>query len=66
MAASELDEFNERILKELRIRGTILPSGTWIDGSFAIRSCFINPRSGLDEAEALLEEVLEIGRAQSI
>ncbi|HSM02795.1 MAG TPA: aminotransferase class V-fold PLP-dependent enzyme [Acidimicrobiia bacterium] len=58
----ELDDFNERILAELRRRGESLPSGTWLDGRFAIRPCFINPRTGLDEASKLVDDVLEIGR----
>ena len=65
VTGSDIDNFNEQILAELRKRGTSLPSGTWIDGQFAIRPCFINPRSGLDEANRLVDEVLEIGRALS-
>jgi len=62
---SDLDHFNEQILEELRRRGDSLPSGTWLDGRFAIRPCFINPRSGLDDAARLVDEVIEIGRALS-
>jgi len=57
-----LNDFNEQNLAELRRTGTSLPSGTWLDGAFAIRPCFINPRSGLDDAARLVDEVLEIGR----
>jgi len=59
---SALDEFNERILAELRKRGTSLPSGTWLDAGFAIRPCFVNPRTSVEDAERLVDEVLEIGR----
>lgn len=62
---TELDNLNETILHELRRRGDNLPSGTWIDGQFAIRPCFINPRSGLEQAAQLVDEVLEIGRSLS-
>jgi aromatic-L-amino-acid decarboxylase len=60
-----LDELNEQILQELRNRGTSLPSGTWLDEGFAIRPCFINPRTELVDAERLVDEVIEIGRGLS-
>ena len=60
---SSLDALNEAILQELRRRGSSLPSGTWIDGQFAVRPCFINPRSGLEDAARLVDEVLDIGRS---
>ena len=65
LSGTDLDQFNERILEELRRRGSSLPSGTWLDGRFAIRPCFINPRSGLDDAARLVDEVIEIGRTLS-
>jgi len=58
----ELDALNENVLAELRSDGKTVPSGTWVDGRFAIRPCFINPRSGLDEAAALVDAVLDVGR----
>lgn len=64
-SSGDLDELNERILDELRRRGNHVPSTTQIGDRFAIRACFINPRSGLDDASQLVEEVLEIGRALS-
>jgi len=63
LSGTDLDEFNERILQELRRRGDSLPSGTWLDGAFAIRPCFINPRSELADAVQLVDDVIEIGRA---
>jgi aromatic-L-amino-acid decarboxylase len=63
VSGAALDEFNQQILEELRRRGDSLPSGTWLDAGFAIRPCFINPRTGLDDAARLVDEVVEIGRA---
>lgn len=65
LSGTDLDEFNEQILEELRRRGKSLPSGTWLDDGFAIRPCFINPRSGLDDAARLVDDVIEIGRILS-
>ncbi|MGA8258922.1 MAG: aminotransferase class V-fold PLP-dependent enzyme [Arenicellales bacterium] len=58
---SKLDDLNAQILSALRRSGSNLPSATWVGGGLAIRPCFINPRSGLAEAEALVDEVLAIG-----
>ena len=33
-------------------------------GRFAIRACFINPRSTLAHADATVDEVLKVARAQ--
>ena len=39
--------------------------GTRVDGRFAIRPCFINPRTTLADADALVDEVLAVGRELS-
>ena len=36
-------------------------TATRVGGRFAIRPCFINPRSTLADADALVDEVLEVG-----
>jgi hypothetical protein len=33
-----------------------------VAGRFAIRPCFINPRRTLEDADALVDEVLAVGR----
>jgi glutamate/tyrosine decarboxylase-like PLP-dependent enzyme len=59
---TRLDELNAAILLGVRARGRSVTSSTRVDGSFAIRPCFINPRTTLDDADALVDEVLEVGR----
>jgi aromatic-L-amino-acid decarboxylase len=59
---ARLDHFNERILLETRARGRCITSSTRVNGRFAIRPCFINPRSGLEDADRLVDEVLAVGR----
>jgi hypothetical protein len=39
-----------------------LPSSTNVDGRFAIRACYINPRNDREHVELLVDDVLEIGR----
>ncbi|MCP6768637.1 hypothetical protein NL529_27735, partial [Klebsiella pneumoniae] len=52
-----LDALNERVLTEVRARGRTVTSSTRVDGRFAIRPCFINPRTTLADADALVDEV---------
>ena len=65
MEDDELDTLNDEILHELRARGNHVTSSTTVDGSFALRPCFINPRTTLAEADGLVSEVLMLGRRLS-
>jgi aromatic-L-amino-acid decarboxylase len=60
-----LDQLNADILAELRRVGRSLPSSTNVDGAFAIRACFINPRNDREHVELLVDDVLDIGRRLS-
>ena len=59
---ARLDALNEAILHGVRARGRCITSSTRVGGRFAIRPCFVNPRSGLADADALVDEVLAVGR----
>jgi len=61
-----LDSLNEAILRGVRARGRTVTSSTRVGARFAIRPCFINPRSTLADAEALIGEVLTVGRELTI
>jgi len=50
------------VLRGVRARGRIVTSSTRVDGRFAIRPCFINPRSTMADADALVDEVIAVGR----
>jgi aromatic-L-amino-acid decarboxylase len=58
---ARLDSLNDAILHGVRARGRNVPSSTRVRGRFAIRPCFINPRSTLADADALVDEVLAVG-----
>jgi aromatic-L-amino-acid decarboxylase len=60
--ADPIDALNASILAELRRGGRSLPSSTRVADRYAIRACFINPRTSQDDAEALVADVLRIGR----
>ena len=59
---ARLDALNEAVLRGVRARGRIVTSSTRVDGRFAIRPCFINPRSTMADADALVDEVIAVGR----
>lgn len=40
--------------------GLVIPSHTRVGGHFAIRPCFINPRTTLADADATVDEVLRV------
>ena len=59
---TRLDALNEQLLHAVRARGRTVTSSTRVGGRFAIRPCFINPRTTLADADALVDEVLAVGR----
>ena len=59
---ARLDALNDAVLHEVRARGRIVTSGTRVNGAFAIRPCFVNPRTTPADADALVDEVLIVGR----
>ncbi len=60
--AARLDALNDVVLHGIRARGRVVTSSTRVNGRLAIRPCFINPRSTLADADALVDEVLTVGR----
>lgn len=59
--SSELDVLNEAILKGVRARGRCVASSAVVDGKFVIRPAFVGPNTEIDDAETLINEVLEVG-----
>ena len=62
---NRLTRSRDAIVHGVRSRGRSVPSSTRVDGRFAIRPCFINPRSTLADADALVDEVLAVGQGLS-
>ena len=60
-----LDAMNAEILRTVRACGRCVLSSTRVAGRFAIRPCFINPRTSLEDADALVDEVLAAGQQLS-
>ena len=58
-----LDRLNAAIVVELHERGIAAPSTTQIGGRLAIRACLCNHRTEQRDVDALVNGVLELGRA---
>jgi hypothetical protein len=57
---SDRRELNAEIARRLRIEG-IVPSTTRVVGKYAIRPCFINPRTTIAEVEQMVARTRAIG-----
>ncbi|GAB4199830.1 MAG: aspartate aminotransferase family protein [Roseiflexaceae bacterium] len=56
-ASAELVNYlNRSVLGRIRARGRCIPSATVLDGAFALRACFVNPRTSRADVEALVAE----------
>jgi aromatic-L-amino-acid decarboxylase len=57
----DADALNKRILDRLRAETFVAPSATSVNGVYAIRPCFINPRTTQREVDELAEAVVRFG-----
>ena len=55
------DAVNAQILQQLRRTTRSIPSSTVVDGRFAIRPCYINPRTTLAQVDELVDNVVRLG-----
>ena len=60
-SAGVLNDLNREILRRLHQEHHHVPSGTEIDGNFAIRPCYINPRTTQEDVDGLADAVERIG-----
>lgn len=59
--AERLNDLNRDIVARLRAEGDLVPSTTMLQGRFAIRPCYINPRVRQSDVELLARRTEEIG-----
>lgn len=57
-----LERMNRAILRAVQSHGRVLPSHTRVHNKLAIRPCFIGPRATLEQADAVVDEVLAAAR----
>lgn len=55
------NQANAALLRRLRRETPFAPSSTVVNGTFAIRSCYINPRTTLADVDGLVDAVLRLG-----
>jgi aromatic-L-amino-acid/L-tryptophan decarboxylase len=60
--SKQLDELNLRILRKVQQRGRVYLSNATIHGKFALRACIVNHRTTSADIEAVVDEVLKVGR----
>jgi len=63
---NDLNEFNRLIHRQLVRNGKNIPSTAMVNGTLAIRPCFIGARTDWDLADSLVDEVIEIGQELEI
>jgi aromatic-L-amino-acid/L-tryptophan decarboxylase len=61
--SGELDRVNETIARAVRARGAITLSTTRVGGKLALRPCFLGARTGLAEANLVVDEVQAVAAA---
>ena len=59
------DGLNSEIVADMQEAGIAAPSLTTLNGRVAIRACFINHRTAIEDVDALVEATLTFGRRRS-
>jgi aromatic-L-amino-acid/L-tryptophan decarboxylase len=59
------DRLNSEIVADMQEAGIAAPSLTTLDGRTAIRACFINHRTEIEDVEALVSATLAFGRQRT-
>ena len=62
LSDANLDDLNQELLLRLHESGIAVPSGTLIDGKYAIRVANCNHRSRREDFDMLVQTVVQIGR----
>jgi aromatic-L-amino-acid decarboxylase len=57
----DLDDFNRRLMRRLWRETRWMPSATTVAGAFALRPCFINPRTRPEHVDDFLAAVVRLG-----
>jgi glutamate/tyrosine decarboxylase-like PLP-dependent enzyme len=55
------DTLNQELLRQIQESGVAVPSGTVINGRYAIRVCIVNHRTRFQDLDRFLQALLEIG-----
>jgi aromatic-L-amino-acid decarboxylase len=58
----DLDAFNHDVLIAVRRESQFIVSSTVVDGRYAIRPCYINPRTTVDHVDEFVDTVVSVGQ----
>ena len=58
----DADPVNEAILSRLRRETAVMPTSTRVQGRYAIRPCFINPRMAFEDVDVMVDSIIRFGR----
>jgi aromatic-L-amino-acid/L-tryptophan decarboxylase len=58
----DADRVNEAILSRLRRETSVMPTSTRVRGRYAIRPCFINPRTAFEDVDLMVDSIVRFGR----
>lgn len=61
----DADNLNREIVADMQEAGIAAPSLTTVNGDTAIRACFINHRSAIEDVDALVSATLKYGRERT-
>jgi glutamate/tyrosine decarboxylase-like PLP-dependent enzyme len=57
-----LNELNKQIMERVQSRGRAFLTNAVLDGTYLLRACIVNFRTGEEDVRALIDEVVEVGR----
>jgi len=58
----DLDAFNHDVLIAVRRESRFIVSSTVVDGRYAIRPCYINPRTTVEHVDEFVDAVVSVGK----
>lgn len=61
MAPDALNALNEEILTQMQEQGVVMPSGTTLNGNYAIRVCITNHRTRFEDLDLMVAEAVRLG-----
>jgi glutamate/tyrosine decarboxylase-like PLP-dependent enzyme len=61
-----LDTLNKTLLERLQLSGRAFVSSTVVKGRFVLRACIVNPLSGQDDVDAMLQGIIELAEGDAL
>lgn len=58
----EIEQLNRSLIRDIEQDGRIFLTGTKLNGKTALRTCFINPRTGKENVERIIHTIRDLGQ----